>query len=320
MPHPAEPRPLLVRLRNWVGDAVLGIPALRLLAAHGFELDLVGKRWAASLLEGEGWSVRPLAGSSGERRRQLREMRLNAQTRDASFDRRPNALSFPFSFSSALEMRLAGLRAVGYACEGRSLLLHRAVPMPHGVHELERYWHLACAFLGVQQAPPARIGLQVSEAARSRSRELMAAHGLQAGQFTVLCPFAGGTFEKLDKRWSGFADLAARLHGQGHRLVLCPGPDEVPQANAAHPQALVLPGVSLGDYAALLQQARLMVSNDTGPGHLAAAVDCPLVSVLGPTRAAQWGAWGPSVHTAQGPDHTWPTMNQVLAAIDKARP
>jgi heptosyltransferase-2 len=309
------PRPLAVRLRNWVGDVVLGVPALRLLAEHGYALDLVGKRWAASLLEGEGWPVQTLATSWRGRADQLRAWATQARAQDPTFSARPNALCFPFSFSSALDMRLAGLRAVGYACEGRSLLLHRALAMPQGVHELERYWLLACAFLGVQRPPPDRIGLKVSDAARERAHSRLAAHSLHSGQFTLLCPFAGGTFEKQDKRWPGFAALAARLHEQGHTLVLCPGPGEAEEARAVHPQALVWPEVPLADYAALAQQAQLMVSNDTGPGHLAAAVGCPLVSVLGPTQAGQWGAWGPSVRKVQGHGHTWPELGAVLQAV-----
>eukprot|EP01031_Cornospumella_fuschlensis_P045289 gene45289-55407_t len=46
-------RPLIVRLRNFVGDTVLSIPALRLLESHGYRLELVGKGWARGLLEQE---------------------------------------------------------------------------------------------------------------------------------------------------------------------------------------------------------------------------------------------------------------------------
>jgi heptosyltransferase-2 len=41
-----QPRPLIVRLRNWVGDVILGVPALNLLASRGYQLQLVGKGWA----------------------------------------------------------------------------------------------------------------------------------------------------------------------------------------------------------------------------------------------------------------------------------
>src|SRR5262245_5855156 len=107
-------RPLIVRLRNWVGDVILGVPALKLLASHGYQLQLVGKGWAAALLAGEGWPTQARANGLRAQVQQLRRLRTAARAADPLFDRRDNAMVLPTSFSSALEMRLAGLRAVGY--------------------------------------------------------------------------------------------------------------------------------------------------------------------------------------------------------------
>jgi heptosyltransferase-2 len=71
--------------------------------------------------------VATLQGRFGERLAQLRALRRQALIDDPGFDRRLNALCLPFSFSSALEFRLAGLRAIGHAHEGRSLLLSRSL-------------------------------------------------------------------------------------------------------------------------------------------------------------------------------------------------
>jgi ADP-heptose:LPS heptosyltransferase len=70
-------------------------------------------------------------------------------------------------------------------------------------------------------------------------------------------------------------------------VLICPGPgEEKPIAARDFPGCITLPGVGLGAYAALLRDAALVVANDTGPGHMAAAVGTPLVSVLGPTDPA----------------------------------
>lgn len=308
------PRPLIVRLRHWIGDAVLGVPALRLLESAGHELVLVGKPWAGALLAGEGWKVEKLAGGTRERIAQLRALRRAARERDPGFDRRLNAVVFPFSFGSALEARLAGLRAMGYAYEGRSLLLSRALPLPRGVHELQSYWHLASAFTGTSAPPPPAIGLKVAPAAREKARARQQALGLERGRFVVLCPFAGGTYDGADKRWPDFVAFAAEAaRAWGLPLVLCPGPGEAEGVREAYPAALVAEGVALDEYAALLQDAALMVSNDTGPGHLAAAVGAPLLSVLGPTDPAQWGPWGPSATLVQRRPG-WPAVREVLEA------
>ncbi len=311
---PSPPRPLIVRLRNWVGDVTLGVPTLQRLADHGYALQLVGKGWARDLLAGHGWPLHVLPKTLRERVRQLRELRRAATATDPGLRRRLNAVCFPYSFSSALEFRLAGLRALGHAYEGRSLLLARAAPRPRGVHELEVYWDLGNVLLGQSATPPATIGLRVSAAHRERAAALRAAHGIEPGCI-VICPFAGGTWAKQDKTWPGFADFVAReLPKFGRSVVVCPGPGEEAIASEQFSSARLLPNVDLGTYAALLQDAALMVSNDTGPGHVAAAVGTPLISVLGPSDPALWRAWGPSVQVLRG-DGTWPDTRSVVDAV-----
>ncbi|MBE0547162.1 MAG: hypothetical protein IH627_05755 [Rubrivivax sp.] len=311
---PSSPRPLIVRLRNWVGDVTLGIPTLQRLADHGYALQLVGKGWTRDLLAGHGWPVHVLPKTLGERVRQLRQLRRTAGAGDPGFPLRLNALCFPYSFSSALEFRLAGLRALGHAYEGRSLLLARVAPRPRGVHELEVYWDLGNVLLGKTAPPPATIGLRVSDVHRTQAAALRAAHGIEPGCI-VICPFAGGTWAKQDKTWPAFADFVAReLPAFGRSIVVCPGPGEEVVAREQFASARLLPNVDLGTYAALLRDAALMVSNDTGPGHIAAAVGTPLISVLGPSDPALWRAWGPSVQVLRG-DGTWPDQHAVVDAV-----
>jgi len=221
---PSPHRPLIVRLRNWVGDVTLGLPALRRLADAGYELHLLGKPWAADLMAGHGWPVAVLARTMGERIAQLRALRREAAALDPGFGRRINAVCFPYSFSSALEFRLAGLRAIGHAYEGRGLLLGRSVARPEGRHELEVYWQLASALLGAEAPLPAAIGLVPGAAQRAQAAALLAEHGVGPG-YVVICPFAGGTYSGTDKSWPAFADFAAReLPAFGRPVLICPGP------------------------------------------------------------------------------------------------
>jgi ADP-heptose:LPS heptosyltransferase len=314
---PSPPRPLIVRLRNWVGDVTLGVPTLQRLADSGHALQLVGKAWARELLAGHGWPVHALPKTLRERVQQLRELRQAALAVDPDLGRRINAVCFPYSFSSALEFRLAGLRALGHAYEGRSLLLARAAPRPRGVHELEVYWDLGNVLLDQSRPPPAAIGLRVSPAHREQAAALRSAHGIESGCI-VICPFAGGTWDKQDKTWPAFADFVAQdLPAFGRSVVVCPGPGEEAIAREHFACARLLPNVGLGTYAALLQDAALMVSNDTGPGHMAAAVGTPLISVLGPSDPALWRAWGPNVQVLRGPG-TWPDRPAVAQAVARA--
>ncbi|HSW08059.1 glycosyltransferase family 9 protein [Aquabacterium sp.] len=311
-------RPLIVRLRNWVGDVILGVPALQLLQDHGYAPQLVGARWAASLLNGQGWPVHARPGANSrlrERVAQLRHLRAEACRLDSGFDRRDNAMVLPTSFSSALEMRLAGLKAVGYAQEARGLLLKRSEPITYGGHALISYWELACRFLRIEPLPPPpSIALATHAADQQRADEVLAAHGVRQ-DFVVICPFAGGLFEAQQKTWPAFSEFTQALLRCGRDVVSCPGPGEEAIITEQHPGVKLLAGVNLGAYGGLLRRAALVVSNDTGPAHLAAAVGAPVLSVLGPTKPEQWAPWGPAVEVVRRwPD--WPAVDEVMARVE----
>ncbi len=302
--------PLIVRLHNWIGDVVVGLPALQLLADHGVALQLVGKSWAAPLLAGHGWSVQPLPPGLLPRVATWRGLRRDAERRG-----KVDALLLATSFSAALECRLAGIRPTGYDTDHRRWLLGRALPRPTGCHALEEYWRLASGYLGVQRSAPPEIGLRLTAAAQARADAMLAASGV-AGGFVVLCPFAVGTLAGQSKRWPGFAALAAALVAAKRTVLLCPGPGETAAARLDFPSATILDAVPLDSYGALMRRAEAVVANDTGPGHLAAAVGARLFSVLGPTDASRWAPWGPTVQVLQRPSG-WPAMSEVLAALDR---
>ena len=93
-----------------------------------------------------------------------------------------------------------------------------------------------------------------------------------------------------------------------------PGPGELERSAAQFPGASILPGVDLGTYAALMQAAARVVANDTGPGHIAAAVGARLVGVYGPRSSAIWGPIGPRVRLLHGTD-AWPEVETVLGLV-----
>lgn len=322
--HSPPPRHLIVRLRNWVGDVVLSLPALKALEAAGYTLTLIARgRWAPDLLKGTPWRVFVQPQGLRARARQLRALRRELAAADPGFDRRINTLLLPQSFSSALEARLAGLRPMGYAHEGRSILLKRSTPMPSAGHVASHYLHLALLLLesmGPKASPqPAGVAvpdvvLPVFPGAVAAAQESLRAHQIGT-RYLVVCPFAGGKSANggLDKSWpyfSEFVRLAARALGVP--LLICPGPSEVELARQAYPDALCIADSRLDLYAALLQGAALVVAIDTGPGHMAAAVGAPLLSLIGPTSAEQWRPLGSRVELVTGYP-VWPTPEHILA-------
>ena len=308
-PASPPPRPLICRIRNFIGDVVLLIPALERLQRAGYELHLVGKPWANSLLEAYGWPITRYPKTFSERRETLKRVAAPLRLNDPTFDARINAITFATSFSSALDMRTAGLKPFGYAVEGRSLLLKKTAPIVYGEHAIDSYWRLTSHFLNDATPPPASVTLHVSANADRVAAEALVGAGVRP-RYVVLVPFAGGTFEKLDKKWPHFAALATALATSGRDIVMAPGPDEMDAARAICPTAKLLPGLALGPYSAVLRDAALTISNDTGPGHMAASVGGNVLSVLGPTKVEQWGPRGARVNVIQRYPE-WPSVDSV---------
>jgi heptosyltransferase-2 len=300
---------LLVRLCNWVGEAVLSLPALRRLSAAGYDLHLYGKAWAPALFEGTGWPVTVRSASLNATTERLRSLR---RTIDSAAP--PPALLMTNSFSSALEARLGGFSPSGYANEGRSFLLRHAYPQPSFAHAAHSYWHLAGWFLGSDQPSPPSLQWTPSNAQRAKAQSLLAQHGLVSRSFVMLCPFSGPDDRNNQKVWPGFQELAVALQTSGIAVILCPGPGEEAASAALSASAISLPGVDLGVYGALFELAHCVVANDTGPGHLAAAAGARLISIYGPHSVAAWTPIGPNVQLFHNASN-WPSVDSVAAAV-----
>lgn len=295
--------PLIVRLPNHLGDACMAIAALDLLAANGHALALAGRPWIASLFEAYDWQTVALRGGRRDRVRALRAAAGGA-----------SGLLFTNSLSTALEFRLAGIRATGYARGGRSLLLSRAVAVEERDHMVEYYHRLASTLVASPSPVPAQLDLRVADAARERARAALQLAGATS-PYVVLCPVAVGLHHGKVKAWDGFTRLNAELRARGEVVVALPGPGETADVLQALPGATVLPESDVGTFAALLADARLVVANDSGPGHLAAAVGARLVSVFGVTEPGKTRPWGPRVRMV-GSDTGWPRYDEVVGAVD----
>ncbi len=309
-PTDRERRVLAVRLCNWVGEVVLALPTLRRLEAAGYELTLVGKGWAPGLLAGSGWPVTVRAKGIRAAGRQLAALRRE----QGPAARAPSAFLLTKSFSSALEARLGGWRGVGYARDGRSFLLACAYPLPRFEHAAHAYWHLASCFLGTAAPYPLVTELRPSADQLRRADAILGEQGLAGRAFVLLCPFSGADDREGRKLWPGFAELGRRLAARGIATAVCPGPGEESRAAATLPAAQQLVGLDLGVYAALLSRAAAVVANDTGPGHLAAAVGARLIAVFGPHSVRAWAPLGARVTFLQEPSG-WPSFEQVTALL-----
>jgi len=169
---------------------------------------------------------------------------------------------------------------------------HR-IPVPTlDAHAVDRY--LWVADLLDLPPGPAEFDVPVPPEAASSMDRVLNEHGLAAKPLAVLTP---GTIWET-KHWppESFARVARHLADSGWAVVLAGAPRDRPRCQsvaAGCPEAVDLCGrTKLSELVALIRRARICVTNDSGPMHLAAALGTPLVSIFGPTDPVWIGPYG----------------------------
>jgi heptosyltransferase-2 len=193
--------------------------------------------------------------------------------------------------------------SIGYARDGRSALLREAVEVPPPAaygHQAYYYLHLLFRAGLIDKPQPVReIRLYLTDTERRWGAKRLEALGLRGPRFLVgLNP--GASFGPA-KRWPAerYAALADRLIAALHADVLIFGSSaERPLAeNIArtmeHLPMVVAGDTSLRQLMALLAQCRLVVTNDSGPMHIATALGLPVVAIFGSTNERATGPLGP---------------------------
>ena len=288
---------ILVRGPNWLGDAVMCEPALRGLRRlfPDAQIALLVKPAVADLFTGHPALTRVLTyDSKGCHAGLFGKWALAEQLRRQSFDL---ALLFQNAFEAAFLTFLAGVpRRYGYATDGRSLLLSNPVAVPDRralTHQVRYYWDLLKP-LGLTGDPPAPE-LVVSPEEEQAMAGRLAQGGLTANDVVVgINP--GSTYGGA-KRWlpERYAEATERLcrtiresRNQQVGVVIfgAKGEEQLGREIAARlsSPSLVLSGATtIRELMAALKRCAVLLTNDTGPMHIASAFQVPLVAIFGPT-------------------------------------
>ena len=275
---------LVVVSPNWLGDAVMALPAFADLRRHypSAHVAVAARASVAPLFAMVAGvdEVITLPGRGGVRA-------LTSWQQDAAalagggFDA---AVLLPNSFAAGLAASRSGIaERWGFATDWRDRFLTRAVPKPAGTLHQGAYYQALTTALGIAPGPlHARVWPDV-EWARQILREI----GLDLDEpFAVFAP--GAAYGRA-KQWlpSRFAELARMLAAEQMSTVLvgAGGDKAACQEVAALAPAIDLSGrTDLATLAGLLSSADHAVVNDSGAMHLAAAVGAPVTAIFGPTN------------------------------------
>lgn len=302
---PANKR-ILVVAPSWVGDAVMATPTLRAVRelypdAH---ITWLCRRYVKPVLNGLPWADRIMTYRSGKaasgRGRGL--IPLAARLRKGRFG---VAILLTNSFKTALLCKMAGVKQViGYDRDGRGFLLTDKL-LPHKEKgkfiptPIVRYYLGLAQYLG-SRARSIRMELAITakeaqEAADVLSRCALPSdldHPARHGEGPLVMINPGAQYGAA-KCWlpENFAAVADRLIAQCGATVLLSGTprerriiDSI-QRHMTHAAVdLSDKGLSLGALKEIVRRSDLMITNDTGPRHIAAAMEVPVVTVFGPTH------------------------------------
>jgi heptosyltransferase-2 len=325
-------RKILVRATNWVGDAVMSLPALRALRGRfaGAHISILAKPWVAGIYRREPFCdelIPYTAQGAAAKFRAARALRAHG------FD---CAILLQNAFEAAALAYLAGIpERIGYARDGRSLLLTRAVavPRPGEIPRHERFYYLELLRRGgiLDHVPETDvIRLEGSEQARkcgiARFREL----GLE-GPVVGVSP--GAAFGSA-KRWlpERFAEAANRVARELGASVAIFGSSDERELCGAVASAIgvrvenLAGATTLAEFIDLAAACRVYLTNDSGAMHIAAALGVPTVAVFGATDDTTTGPTGPLARVVREPVECSPCLkrecpidHRCMTRVDSAR-
>jgi heptosyltransferase-2 len=286
---------ILVRAPNWVGDAILTIPAMEAVRAHwpGAEIAALARPGVAGLYVGQPFVDRVIDLEGGGGLKDFRAMENTA--RDLRAERFDAALLLPNSFSSAWQAWRAKIpERIGYSRDGRGILLTSKICVPHAgeIPKHETYYYMELlrrAGWCREYSEISEVRLQVSDDALQIAEDYLQAQGAPLDRPRVAMA-AGAAFGSA-KCWlpERFAEVADRLIDEFRASVILFGTSSEREVTSRIAARMKQPSINLAGLThvaqlpALMARCGVFIGNDSGAMHVAAAVGIPVVAIFGPT-------------------------------------
>ena len=290
-------RKVLIRSANWVGDAVMSLPAIASVrrTLPRAEISILAKPWVAEIFEKNPLVDRVVIYQSPGIHQGLRgKWRLARQLKKEGFEL---AILLQNAFEAALISFLAGIpRRAGYNTDARACILTHPVAMNGKIkrrHQVDYYLEMVGS-LGFERAH-AVPSLQVSAGRQEEARRRLASFGLGESQgFVGISPGAtyGSAKEWFPERYAELADRIARDFGASVLIFGSGGDKEIAAQVRRHARVppIDLTGTTtLAQAMALIARCRLFITNDSGLMHAAAALGVPVIALFGSTDPERTG-------------------------------
>ena len=288
---------ILVRGTNWIGDAVMSIPALRELRRifPNDQITLHTRSWADGIFQDASF-IDEIVTYDKNRWRVTDVLDNSKFLRSDKYDL---AVIFPNSFESALTMFLSKIpRRIGYNKDGRGLLLTDPIAVPEWKGRRHEAFYYLDLVANVEQIVLGRETvnfqipngmLEISDFRRNKARKKLAMLGVDLSKKIVA--LGVGSTNSRAKRWpaESYAELAEKFTLTGKFVVILVGSkDEVEVSHEVLRKSSsnvvnVVGNTDLGEAASILCESEILIANDMGLAHLAPAVGTRTIVIFGPT-------------------------------------
>jgi heptosyltransferase-2 len=302
---------IVVRAPNWLGDSVLALPAMNTLTKSypGGEIWVAAQKGITDLFAMSNMFAGTIA---LPKQKNLKDLQNAARIfRQFRFDL---GILFTNSFASALAFALAKIpQRWGYKKDGRGFLLTNGIPVLRRearIHQVHYYLDLLSG-LGLKEFPEEPY-LSVDQREKAETEEWLGSQKIPIRKPLII--INPGAYYGSAKRWPAekYAELASLLQSRMRAQIIITG-----SAEETHLAEAISSCVSEGSYiltgkttlprlTSLLSLSDLLVTNDSGPMHLANMLKVPLVALFGPTEPARTGPyWKPATVIHKGAP-CWP--------------
>ncbi len=287
---------ILVTAPSWVGDVVMATPSFRCVRENfpDANITLLLKPYAKEILGGAPWFDRVIEYDTKDKHKQAgKYLSLIKKLRKTKYDL---AFVLPNSFSSALITWSAGVsRRIGYVRDNRAWLLTDAVQRPKENGRflptyMGDYYLRLCTSIGCKVGSK-KTEIFVSPESGKKIEQLFSKHGLTSNSRLKVLINPGATYGS-SKFWTadGFAETAKLLREQKDcDVLLVTSPDEkdvadkIVDASDGNIVNLSQDRITLELLKALVDKCSLLITVDSGPRHIAVALNKPVVTLIGPT-------------------------------------
>jgi heptosyltransferase II len=307
---------ILVRATNWVGDAVMSLPALRALRQRfpNARISILAKPWVADLYRREPLCNELIAYTAKTVSEKWSAAR---QLRSYKFD---TAILLQNAFEAAAIAYVAGIpERIGYARDGRGFLLTRAisVPKPGEIPRHESFYYLELLRrAGLIDGMPANDAIRLEGAPIARAAGLDRFRSLGLGD--VVIGVSPGAAYGTAKRWlpERFAESASRVANElGAAVAIFGSKNErglcaTVTASIAAPVKNLAGETTLAEFIDLAAACRVYLTNDSGAMHIASALGVPTIAVFGATDDEATGPTGPLAKVVREPVECSPCLRR----------